>query len=111
MARRDDLLDHVERAARKIERDVDRLRKATSANSERSPIELLRVAATELASSSAELARLAATGAQAEEDDAALLEQIQSRFDQLPRKGSAVDELIAERRLDFWREELESYDQ
>ncbi len=38
----------------------------------------------------------------------AILSRIQSRFNGLPKGRSAVDELIAERRLAFWREELES---
>lgn len=111
MSRRDDLLDKLARTAREIEEDVVRLKTAPSAGrSDRPIIEQLRVTAADLANSSAELARLEAGTTPVDEPDDVLLERIQSRFDHLPRKSSVVDELIAERRIEFWRGELESDD-
>lgn len=109
MTRRDDLLDKLERAAREIEHEVAHLRKQNSTDARRD-LAHLRQKVSELDNVLLELARFEAATGPAEGSDHALTERIQARFEHLPGKRSAVDELIAERRLEFWREEREFYD-
>ena len=118
MGKRAVLVDHLVRAARAIEDDVEQLSKTeigtdvsnSFAEAWRASVEAVARSVWALGASIAVLARLEAGRAQPNEDDDALLNRIQSRFDHLPRKGSIVDELIAERRIEAWRDELDSHD-
>jgi hypothetical protein len=111
MARRDQLLDEIERAAAEIVSGVEALREGSPAEpQENGGLTRIRMAAEGLGRAMLELSRLEALSGEAPGGDRAATKRIQARFRGLPREASAVDLLIAERRLEAAREELDSYD-